>query len=385
MGRGKVQVGVPPGGTDTSGTVVSHRPVPNTTLLGQSVQVAGLLSLGPTFSTNCPHLHFLEAGGTSSALSRGLWPSPVEGPAGGTESGPQQAGCPPDGCTLGLGVRTGCSPLYFWTPQVSPGAACSPDGLLRACQQGCPRLQGCWCSEGRRPWSGWSGCRAPGSHGHFLTRDWATLKFPRIWPLHPKTGDNSKIHVTRLLRGCDFRKASDTECSVTADHPQAGHAVFQTGGGMHKGVPRAAGCQPAPPQLSRSASFTPVSPRRGSPREGAASLGLPQVFQRLQDPAGRLVSSPCRTLPTLYHRHPDYTSGPAAPSSQRWTWQEGMLCCGSQDAPCAPKMELASSLPACRPVKAAACCTHTGGMERPTGGASLDTLLRKLGACGLLP
>lgn len=154
---------------------------------------------------------------------------------------------------------------------------------------------------------------------------------------------------------------------------------------MHKGVPRAAGRQPAPPQLSRGASFTPVSPRRGSPQEGAASLGLPQVFQRLQDPAGCLVSSPCRTLPTPHHRHPDYTSAPAAPSSRRWTWQEGTLCRGNQDAPCAPNTELASSLPACRPVTAAACCTHTGGTEHPTGGASLDTLLRKLGACGLLP
>lgn len=53
----------------------------------------------------------------------------------------------------------------------------------------------------------------------------------------------------------------------------------------------------SPTQLSWGTSFTPDSPRRGSPWEGAAFSQLPQLFQRLQDPTGRLVSSPGRTLP----------------------------------------------------------------------------------------
>ena len=141
----------------------------------------------------------------------------------------------------------------------------------------------------------------------------------------------------------------------------------------------------SPTQLSWGASFTPGSPRRGSSWEGAAFSQLPQLFQRLQDPTGRLVFSLGRTLPAPGHHPPSYTSGPAAPSSQHRTQQEGMLRRGSRDTPCAPKTGLASRPAACQPVTAPECGTHAGGTERPAGGASLDALLRKLGARGRSP
>lgn len=148
---------------------VSHRLVPDTTLLGQSVQATGLLSLGPTFSTSCPHSHFLEAGGVSSVLSWGLHPSLRRARLVGRSRAHREQDAPPAGCASGLGVRTGHSPLYFWTPQVSPGSGCSSHGFLRAHLQECLRLQGRWYSEGGDLGVAGQAAGLQGSHGRFLT------------------------------------------------------------------------------------------------------------------------------------------------------------------------------------------------------------------------
>ena len=153
---------------------VSHRLVPDTMLLGQSVQATRLLSLGPTFSTSCPHSHFLEAGDVSSILSWGLRHSLRRARPVGQSRAHREQDALPAGCSSGLGVRTGHSPPYFWTPQVSPGAGRSPHGFLRAHLQGCPCLQGCsrlqgrWCSEGGDLGVAGQAAGLQGSHGHFL-------------------------------------------------------------------------------------------------------------------------------------------------------------------------------------------------------------------------
>lgn len=102
-------------------------------------------------------------------------------------------------------------------------------------------------------------------------------------------------------------------------------------------------------------------------------LGASQVFQELRDPAG-LVSSPCRTLLTLHHRHPTTHPDPQLRAPRRWTRQEGDAVPWEARRP-APQDGAGLRLPACRLLHAA-CCTHTGGTEHPTGGASLDALLR---------
>ena len=171
MGRGKVQVGVPPGGTDASGTVSKDEG--GESQAGSQHHAAGAERAGDQaplsgihFQHQLPTLTLLGSWGRVLRPVTESLALPCGGPGRGDRVWPTASRMPARWLHFGFGSQDGMQPSVLL---VSPGAGRSPHGLLRACQQGCLRLQGCWCSKGRRPWSGWSGCRAPGSHGHFLT------------------------------------------------------------------------------------------------------------------------------------------------------------------------------------------------------------------------
>lgn len=146
---------------------VSHRLVPDTTLLGQSAGDQAPLS-GTHFQHQLPTLTLLGSRGCVLHPVMGSPPLPAEGPAGGTESGPQRGGRPASRLRFGFGSQDRTQPsVLLGTPGLTRRWPL-PTRLPKSTPAGMPMPAGMpvpprtLVFRGRRPWSGWSGCRAPG-------------------------------------------------------------------------------------------------------------------------------------------------------------------------------------------------------------------------------
>lgn len=167
VGCGKVQVGGPPGCTDASGTVFkdeggesqagSRHPASGAEREGDQAPLSGT-----HFQHQLPTLTLLGSQGRVLRPVMGSPPLPAEGPAGGTESGPLRVGRPASRLSFGFGSQDRTQPSILLDTPGLTRRWLLPTRLPKSAPAGMPAPPGTLVFRGRRPWSGWSGCRAPG-------------------------------------------------------------------------------------------------------------------------------------------------------------------------------------------------------------------------------
>lgn len=184
--------------------------------------------------------------------------------------------------------------------------------------------------------------------------------------------------MTRLLRGVTSGKHHTQGAQWPLALQRLATLASRWEAGCTRGSLGAAGRRPAPP-CSLLGLPSRQSPHGEALTEGAAPSGFPRCSRDSRTlpawlPAHAALSCPAPPPPQLHIR----TRSPSPSGRGR----RGR-CAGKPDALCAPRRSWPHASPACRPVTAAACCTHTGEQNIPQEGP-LDAPLEEAGCLRLL-